>query len=45
MRFEVGDEKLKALELGTFVGAGRFVVEKDKPVVVEYKLSQAVKGN
>ena len=44
MRFETGDEKLKDLEKGTFVGAGRFVVEKDKPVVVEYKVSKAVKG-
>jgi len=45
MRFEIGEEKLKGLELGTFVGAGRFVVEKDKPVVVEYRVSQAVKGS
>ena len=45
MKFETGDEKLKALEMGTFVGAGRFVVEKDKPVVVEYKVSRAVKGS
>jgi len=45
MRFETGEEKLKGLELGTFVGAGRFVVEKDKPVVVEYRVSQAVKGS
>ena len=44
MRFETGDEKLKALETSVFVGAGRFVVEKGKPVVVEYKLSKAVKG-
>ena len=45
MRFETGDEKLKGLETGVFVGAGRFVVEKGKPAVVEYKLSKAVKGN
>jgi len=44
IRFETGDENLKALEMGTFVGAGRFVVEKDRPVVVEYKVSKAVKG-
>ena len=44
MKFETGDEKLKDLEIGVFVGAGRFVVEKGKPVVVEYKLSKAVKG-
>lgn len=45
MRFETGDEKLKGLELGTFVAAGRFVVEKEKPVVVEYRVSQVVKGS
>ena len=44
MKFETGDEKLKDLELGMFVGAGRFVVEKGKPVVVEYKVSKMVKG-
>ena len=44
MRFETGDEKLKSLETGTFVGAGRFRVEQGKPVVVEYKLSKVVKG-
>ncbi|KAL2042816.1 hypothetical protein N7G274_004576 [Stereocaulon virgatum] len=45
MRFETGDEKLKGLELGTFVGAGRFRVQQGKPVVAEYKLSKVVKGN
>ena len=45
MKFETGDEKLKDLETGIFVGAGRFVVEKDKPTVVEYKISKAVKGD
>ena len=44
MRFETGDEKLKALEHATFVGAGRFRVEQSKTVVVEYKLSKVVKG-
>lgn len=45
MKFETGDEKLKDLETGVFVGAGRFVVEKEKPVVVEYKVSKAAKSN
>lgn len=45
MRFETGEEKLKDLELSTFVGAGRFVVEQGKPVIVEYKLSKVVEGN
>ncbi len=44
MKFETGDEKLRSLESSVFVGAGRFVVEKGKPVVVEYKLSKAIKG-
>ena len=44
MKFETGDEKLKDLETGVFIGAGRFVVEQGKPVVVEYKISKAVKG-
>ncbi len=45
MKFETGDEKLKDLETGLFVGAGHFIVEEGKPVVVEYKVSKAVKGN
>ena len=45
MKFETGDEQLKDLELGVFVGAGRFVVEKGQPAVVEYKISKLVKGN
>lgn len=44
MTFETGDEKYKELELGVFVAAGHFVVEKDKPVIVEYKVSRLVKG-
>ena len=44
MRFETGDEKLKALETGTFVAAGRFIYEHGKPVVVEYKVSKVVKA-
>lgn len=44
MRFETGEESLKDLELGTFVGAGRFLVEEGKPVTVEYKVSKIVKG-
>ncbi|KAI4231336.1 MAG: hypothetical protein LQ349_005688 [Xanthoria aureola] len=40
--FETGDEKLKALENGVFVGAGRFVVEKERPITVEYRISKVV---
>jgi len=45
MHFETGEETLKILETGQYVGAGRFVVEAGKPVVVEYKISRVVKGN
>ncbi|KAI4162740.1 MAG: hypothetical protein LQ342_003627 [Letrouitia transgressa] len=38
MVFETGDERLKDLERGVFVGAGRFVVEKGKKLTVEYKV-------
>ena len=44
MRFETGEESLKDLERGTFVGSGRFLIEEGKPVTVEYKLSKVVKG-
>ena len=44
MHFETGDERFKELELGIFVGAGRFLVEQGKPVTVEYKLGKVVKG-
>lgn len=44
MHFETGDDKLKELELGVFVGAGRFRVETGKPVVVEYKVSRVSRG-
>ena len=44
MAFETGDEKLKALEHGVFVGAGRFRYEAGKPVVVEYRMSRVVVG-
>ncbi|KAL8678489.1 MAG: hypothetical protein Q9186_005159 [Xanthomendoza sp. 1 TL-2023] len=44
MTFETGDEALKELETGVFVGAGRFVVEKDRPVTVEYRISKVAQG-
>lgn len=40
----MGDEGLKDLELGVFVGAGRFIVKPEKQVVVEYKVSKVVLG-
>ncbi|KAL8809746.1 MAG: hypothetical protein Q9200_003139 [Gallowayella weberi] len=42
--FETGDEALKDLETGVFVAAGRFVVEKDRPATVEYRISKVVQG-
>ncbi|EAW07702.1 DUF3237 domain-containing protein [Aspergillus clavatus NRRL 1] len=42
--FETGDDRYKELENRVFVGQGRFVVETGKPVVVEYRVSQVVKG-
>ncbi|KZF26502.1 hypothetical protein L228DRAFT_264888 [Xylona heveae TC161] len=42
--FETGAEHLKALETSVFVGAGHFIVEPGKPLVVQYKVSQVIKG-
>jgi len=44
LTFETGSEKYKELETGIFVAAGRFIVEKDKPIVVEYKVSRVKHG-
>ncbi|KAK1143926.1 hypothetical protein N8T08_005835 [Aspergillus melleus] len=40
--FETGDDRYKQLEHGVFVAQGRFIVQKDKLVVVEYRVSQVV---
>lgn len=42
LKFDTGDEKLKALEDGVFVACGRFVIEEGKPVTVEYHVSRVV---
>ena len=39
-KFETGVPAFKELENKTFVGSGRFIIEKGKPIVVEYKLSE-----
>lgn len=44
LTFETGSEKYKELETSVFVSAGHFIVEKDKPVVVEYKVSRVSHG-
>ena len=45
MKFETGAETFKDLELGMFVGSGRFIIEQGKPVTVEYKVSKVAKGD
>jgi hypothetical protein len=44
LAFETGSETYRALETGVYVGAGRFVVGKDRPVFVEYKVCKIVSG-
>ncbi|KAL4809514.1 hypothetical protein BDV18DRAFT_132217 [Aspergillus unguis] len=40
--FETGHERYKDLENRVFVGKGRFVAQKGKKVVVEYRVGQVV---
>lgn len=40
--FETGSEELRGIEEKIYVGSGRFIVEKGKPVVVEYNISEVV---
>lgn len=40
MLFETGSEELKGLEGKIYVGSGRFILEKDKPTIAEYKISE-----
>lgn len=42
--FETGDQRYKALENSVFVGQGHFITEKGKPTIVEYTVSQVIKG-
>ncbi|KAM5355851.1 hypothetical protein ACJ41O_002497 [Fusarium nematophilum] len=39
-RFETDNPLLKALEDRMYVGSGRFIVEENKPIIVEYKISE-----
>lgn len=39
---KTGTPKYKDLENDHFVGSGRFVIEKGKKVVVEYRISRVV---
>ncbi|RGP61136.1 hypothetical protein FSPOR_10121 [Fusarium sporotrichioides] len=40
IRFETDAPGLKALQDKLYVGSGRFVIEEDRPVIVEYKISE-----
>jgi hypothetical protein len=40
VEFEAGGKELAVLEEKVYVGAGRFIIEPGKPVVVEYKISE-----
>ena len=44
LTFETGSERYRVLETGVYVGAGRFVVGKEMPLFVEYKISRVVSG-
>lgn len=38
--FETGHPDLAGMDTKVYVGAGRFILEEGKPVVVEYKISE-----
>lgn len=40
IRFETDSSNLKPLEDRMYVGSGRFIVEENQPIVVEYKISE-----
>ncbi|KAF5006138.1 hypothetical protein FDECE_7476 [Fusarium decemcellulare] len=40
VRFETDAPGLKPLQDKLYVGSGRFIVEEDKPIIVEYKISE-----
>ncbi|EEQ28704.1 uncharacterized protein MCYG_01523 [Microsporum canis CBS 113480] len=44
LKFESGDADHAALENGIFVASGRFIYEKGKQPIVDYKVSQVCKG-
>lgn len=44
MRFENGEEKLRHLEKGLFIGSGRIIAEQGRPLMVEYKLGKVAHG-
>jgi hypothetical protein len=40
VQFETGSEELKGLEAKLFVASGRFILEANRPIIVEYKISE-----
>ncbi|KAF5243116.1 hypothetical protein FOXYS1_15324 [Fusarium oxysporum] len=44
IRFETDAPGLKLLQDKLYVGSGRFVIEEDRPVIVEYKISEFSKS-
>jgi len=42
VKFETAAPTLAEIQHKVYVGSGRFIVEPQKPVVVEYKISEVV---
>lgn len=40
VRFETESPELGPIEDKMYVGSGRFIVEEDQPIIVEYKISE-----
>ncbi|KAK5990672.1 hypothetical protein PT974_08941 [Cladobotryum mycophilum] len=40
VKFETDNPDLEPIENKVYVGSGRFIVEKDEPIIVEYKISE-----
>lgn len=40
IRFETDSPSLKPIEDKMYVGSGRFIVEENEPIIVEYKISE-----
>ena len=40
VRFEAEDPDLEPIEDKMYVGSGRFIVEENQPIIVEYKISE-----
>lgn len=40
VKFEAEDPDLEPIEDRMYVGSGRFIVEENQPIIVEYKISE-----